>query len=216
LGTKGHQGNFHGHPPGSYCLSDLPPWRRQAHLSIIQTKQIKGKPKVDLPRQNLLSILSSSIGTPEAVFTSIGDTETLNYFSLIGGQEGEKWMEARDKEICSLEKKHCWVAVDLHPNTPSVGSKYICKLKLNPNGSIAKYKVRLVAQGFTQVEGINFYDTYSPVAKLSSIRTVIALASINKMHLHHIERKSLKATQEHLWAKVSRAKLVPLHLLTLT
>jgi hypothetical protein len=60
---------------------------------------------------------------------------------------------------------------------------------LDPDGSIAKFKVRLVAQGFTQVEGINFYDTYSPVAKLATttIRIIIALAAINNMKLHHID-----------------------------
>jgi hypothetical protein len=68
-------------------------------------------------------------------------------------------------------------------NTLSAGSKYVCK----PDGSIAKHKVPLVAQGFTKVEGINFYDTYSPVAKLSSIRTVIPLDSMNEMHRRRID-----------------------------
>jgi hypothetical protein len=117
--------------PKTVNMKKLLPTRKCKHLlsklSIIQTKQIKGKPKVNFPRQKFSSpFYTLQSEPPEAVFTSIGDTENLNSFSLIGGQGGEKWMEARDKEICSLEKKHCWVAVDLPPNTPSVGSKYIC------------------------------------------------------------------------------------------
>jgi hypothetical protein len=121
------------------------------------------------------------------VFTSVSDGDNLDYFSLIKGDDAERWVNARDAEIYSLESKNCWNVVDLPPNTPTVGSKYVCRIKLNPDGSIGKYKVRLVAQGFTQVEGINFYDTYSPVAKLATIRTIIALAAINNMKLQHID-----------------------------
>jgi transposase InsO family protein len=153
-------------------------------LSIIQTGSLKGKSPPHVKQSSSTLILHDP---PEAVFASVSSTEDLNFFSLIRGEDGEKWRSARDSEIQSLEKKGCWDIVNLPPNTPTVGSKYVCKVKMNPDGSIAKFKVRLVAQGFTQVEGINFYDTYSPVAKLSTIRTIIALAAINNMSLHHID-----------------------------
>jgi hypothetical protein len=119
------------------------------------------------------------------VFTSVSDGDNLDYLSLIKGDDAERWVNARDAEIYSLESKNC--CVGLPPNTPTVGSKYVCRIKLDPDGSIAKFKIRLVAQGFTQVEGINFYDTYSPVAKLATIRIIIALAAINNMKPHHID-----------------------------
>lgn len=178
--------------PTSIRMQKIQPTRKCKHilskLSIVRNKSTKNKTEACLIHQKGPSPQPSLHShVPEAVFTSVAEGDDLNYFSLIKGDDAVKWVQARDKEIFSLENKNCWTVVDLPPNTPTVGSKYVCRIKLDPDGSIAKYKVRLVAQGFTQMEGINFYDTYSPVAKLSTIRAVIALAAINNLSLHHID-----------------------------
>ena len=87
------------------------------------------------------------------------------------------WKEAMDREMAALERAGTWTSAARPPDTNIVGCKWVFRLKRKADGSIDKYKARLVARGFTQVHGIDYYDTYSPVARLASFRTVLALAA---------------------------------------
>lgn len=63
----------------------------------------------------------------------------------------------------------------------------IFKIKNHADASIERYKVRLVAKGYNQIEGLDYFDTYSPIAKLSTLRLVISLASIHHWHMHQLD-----------------------------
>ncbi|GKC43028.1 zinc finger, CCHC-type containing protein [Tanacetum coccineum] len=78
-----------------------------------------------------------------------------------------------------------WVLVDL----PS-GCKWIFKIKLKVDGTIEKFKARLVIQGFKQKSGIDYFDTYAPVARISIIRLLIAMTSIHNLVIHHMNVKT--------------------------
>jgi hypothetical protein len=71
-----------------------------------------------------------------------------------------------------------------------VGCKWVLKKKLRPNGTIDKYKARLVAKGYTQKEGEDFFDTYSPVARLTTIRVLLSLAASYGLLVHHMDVKT--------------------------
>ena len=76
----------------------------------------------------------------------------------------------------TLEGAQTWEAV-LHPSGKNiVGSKWVFRIKQNSEGKVQKYKARLIARGFTQVFGQDYYDTFSPVARLASFRAILALA----------------------------------------
>nr|CAN74921.1 hypothetical protein VITISV_022027 [Vitis vinifera] len=75
----------------------------------------------------------------------------------------------------ALLRNHTWSLVPPPPSTHIVGCRWIYKLKYLPNGSVERYKARLVAQGFTQTPGVDYFDTFSPVVKPCTIRLILAL-----------------------------------------
>ena len=71
-----------------------------------------------------------------------------------------------------------------------IGCKWIFKKKYHPDGSIDKYKVRLVAKGFTQKPNIDYFDTFAPVTRISSIRVLLALTATHKLVIHQMDVKT--------------------------
>jgi hypothetical protein len=90
----------------------------------------------------------------------------------------------------SLISNNTWKLVDLPPSCKTIGSKWILRRKLKPDGTIEKFKARLVAKGFKQKEDIDFFDTFSPVTKITSIRLLIAIAAIYNLMIHQMDVKT--------------------------
>ena len=91
-------------------------------------------------------------------------------------EDAQQWQEAIRKELDGLEAMGTWEIVDKPPNANLVDSKIVLRLKLDADGVPIRHKARLVARGFTQREGIDFEETFAPVAPLSAIRALLALA----------------------------------------
>ncbi len=106
------------------------------------------------------------------LITEAIDNMDSNPTSLIEAQthsDWPRWKEAMDCEMATLEHAGTWQTVQCLHNKNVVGSKWVFHIKHKADGSIDKYKACLVAQGFTQIYGVDYFDTYSPVTKLSSI-----------------------------------------------
>ena len=100
------------------------------------------------------------------------------------------WKEAINDEVESILQNHTWELVDLPSGSKPLGYKWIFKKKMKENGSIDKYKVILVIKGYKKKEGLDYFDTYSPVTRISSIRMLIAIAAIHNLAIHQMDVKT--------------------------
>jgi hypothetical protein len=110
-----------------------------------------------------------------ALHDAEGDPKSLS--EARSRADWSNWKAAMDREMATLEEAGTWSTVPRPADRNVVGSKWVFRLKRKADGSIDKYKARLVARGFTQVHGVDYFDTYSPVAKLASFRTILAIAA---------------------------------------
>ena len=83
-----------------------------------------------------------------------------------------------------------WELVNLPLGNKPIGCKWIFKRKLRIDGTIDKYKTRLVAKGYQQNESLDLFDTYSPVTRITSIRMLIAIAAIHNFEIHQMDVKT--------------------------
>ncbi|GJW73377.1 zinc finger, CCHC-type containing protein, partial [Tanacetum coccineum] len=100
------------------------------------------------------------------------------------------WKKAIDDEIGSIMENNTWVLSDLPPGCKPLGCKWIFKRKMEVDGTIDKFKARLVIQGFRQKEGIDYFDTYAPVARITTVRLLLALAAIHNLVIHQMDVKT--------------------------
>ena len=100
------------------------------------------------------------------------------------------WRDACEEEITSIKKNHTWTLVALPDGCKAIGLKWIFKVKHNADGSINKYKARLVAKGYVQRYGVDFEEVFAPVARMETVRVIIALAASNSWEIHHLDVKT--------------------------
>ncbi|KAJ9546797.1 hypothetical protein OSB04_019340 [Centaurea solstitialis] len=91
--------------------------------------------------------------------------------------ESEQWQEAMEAEMQSMYNNQVWELTDLPQHCRAVGRKWVFKKKTDMDGNMHTFKARLVAKGFKQTHGIDYDETFSPVAMLESIRILMAISA---------------------------------------
>ncbi|GJZ07686.1 retrotransposon protein, putative, ty1-copia subclass [Tanacetum coccineum] len=120
----------------------------------------------------------------------LGDLgEPANYKASLLDHESKKWLDAVNVEMRSMKYNDVWDLVELPPNARAVGSKGLFKKKTDMDGAVYIFKARLVAKGFTQTYGVDYEETFSPVADIRAIRVLIAIAAYHDYEIWKMDVK---------------------------
>lgn len=97
------------------------------------------------------------------------------------------WVDAMNSELDAFEANRTWEVTPLPLNRKHIGCKWIYKMKFKADGSIDKYKARLVILGYKQTYGIDYVETFAPVAKMTTVRAMLAVAAMKNWHVHQLD-----------------------------
>ena len=115
----------------------------------------------------------------------IAEPKTMN--EALSSEYATEWKAAADSEYMSLIENDTWDLVELPPDQKSIGCKWIFKVKHTSDGTVERFKGRLVAKGYAQEYGIDYEETFAPVARFTSIRTLLAFAVQHEMIIHQMD-----------------------------
>ena len=104
--------------------------------------------------------------------------------------ENESWIEAMNEEIEKIEKNKTWTLVPRPKDKNMIGTKWVFRNKLNEDGKISRNKARLVCKGYSQEEGIDYGETFAPIARLKGVRTSLAYAAHKGFKVYQMDVKS--------------------------
>ncbi|KAJ1590562.1 hypothetical protein NDA11_000782 [Ustilago hordei] len=157
--------------------------RQQEAVRPVVTAEVEEESVTPVTVEDLLTAEDSTVGAANTAILNLDPTLR----EAMDGEDAQLWKEAIRKELEGLEAMGTWEVVHQPPGVPLVDSKVVLRLKLDADGVPVKHKARLVARGFTQREGIDYQETFSPVAPLRAIRAILALAVQNNWEIHALD-----------------------------
>jgi hypothetical protein len=116
--------------------------------------------------------------------------EPSNFNQAISSPDKDKWLKAMNIELDELIKQRTWDLVDLPPNRSITKGRWVFKIKTNSNNKITKYKARWVVKGFTQIEGLDYTETFASTARPEVYRLLFAIANYYNWHIKQWDVKN--------------------------
>jgi Reverse transcriptase (RNA-dependent DNA polymerase). len=126
----------------------------------------------------------------EKVNEPILDIDPISFKEAMKSEHSSEWLKAMKDEIKSMSTNKVWDLVEIPEGAKTVGCKWVYKTKHDPKGNIERFKARLVAKGFTQREGIDYNETFSPVSTKDSFRIIMAVVAHYDLELHQMDVKT--------------------------
>ena len=172
------------------CKSKVEPNSSKRALEIINENSQDENDNGEVePRRSKRASVEKSFGLDFLSYMLEGEPGT--YKEAVNSIEGLMWKEAIDSEIESIpHNNHTWELVDLLPGCKPLSSKWVFERKRKVDGSIDKYEARLVIKGYRQTEGLAYFDMYSPVMRINSIRMVLAIVALRDLEVHQMDVKT--------------------------
>ena len=128
-------------------------------------------------------------------FSPVSLVATLSTISIPScykqAMEHECWQIAMQAELQALEENHSWDIVPCPPTVKPIGSKWVFSVKLRSDGSLDRYKARLVTLGNKQEYGVDYEETFAPVAKMTTVQTILGIAASQSWRLHQMDVKNV-------------------------
>ena len=146
--------------------------------------------------ENRLATLRPRISRPNYMnwklnlSTVEADSDPQTFEEATSRPDSDKWLAAMQEELESLAKNDVWTLVDRPRNCNIVSNRWVYRIKRSPEGKIERYRARLVARGFSQVEGVDYFETYAPTANMVVVRTLFAYAAIEGLHVQQFDIKA--------------------------
>ena len=122
-----------------------------------------------------------------AVSNMCDEEEPVSYNEA---HNSENWMTAMQCEYDAIMKNGTWSLCDLPPGKKAIDTKWVYKLKCKPDGSVERYKARLVAKGYAQEKGIDYEETFAPTCRMTTVRSICALAAHHGWNVHQLDIKT--------------------------
>ncbi|RVW81941.1 Retrovirus-related Pol polyprotein from transposon TNT 1-94 [Vitis vinifera] len=142
-------------------------------------------------------------------FSPVSLVATLSSISIPScykqAMEHECWQNAMQAELQALEENHTWDIVPCPPTVKPIGSKWVFSVKLCFDGSLDRYKARIVALGNKQEYGVDYEETFAPTTKMTTVRTILAIAASQSWQLHQMDVKNASLhgdLQEEIYMKL--------------
>jgi len=118
-------------------------------------------------------------------YANICEPQTID--EALRTPEAAEWKKAADDEMKALETMNAWKLVPLPEGKKPVGCRWVFKVKNRPDGAIERFKARLVAKGYSQKPGVDFSETFAPVVRLNTLRSLLAFAVKKKLIIHQMD-----------------------------
>jgi hypothetical protein len=151
---------------------DDAPLRLRSMDSIVGDAVVPGQAVRNLEQGQLLAVAADEPAT------------------LAEAEQDVHWWTAMTEEIQAIEDNHTWVLTNLPPGRKAIGLKWVFKVKRDEKGSVVKHKARLVVKGYSQQQGVDYEEIFTPVARLEAVRLLLALAANQGWEVHHMDVKS--------------------------
>ena len=148
----------------------------------------------------------------DLAFVGIMDSEPKSLDEVLRGPKAREWQTALDYEISQLEKLNTWVVEDLPKEHTAIPCSEVLKIKQGPDGEIKSYRVRIVAGGHRQIEGVNYMETFSLAANMPMVHVILANAAEQDWEIKHVDIKSAYLNtplKETVYMKPPRGVLKP-------
>lgn len=158
--------------------------------AVVITNQRPQRNRAPPARLNDYHIVSNSRVSEEGELVHLAFLADAEPIDLDEALSSDVWKHAMREELKAIEKNATWELVNLPMKKKPIVVKWVFKVKHKPDGTIAKHKVRLVAKGFLQKEGLDYSEVIAPVARLETVRLVIALANSKSWKLFQLDVKS--------------------------
>jgi hypothetical protein len=190
--------------PMTTMCEDLEPVRQEPTEPVIEhERELQQPPLIDVPEveaQNKNEALrrskriqKSAISTDYKVYNIEivhMEGDPTSYEEAMRIPHSSKWLEAMEDEMKSMSSNDVWDIEEISKGTKIVGYKWVYETKYDSNGNVEKYKARLVAKEFTQREGVDYNETFSPISCRDSFRIIMALVAHFDLELHQMDVKT--------------------------